>query len=211
MILLYLNHVFILLLSLLLSLFHFIVFLPPFLFPSSLFINFSLSHYLNVPHPPLSYLFFLLVFLYSPSCHICPFPSLLPTFLPLPFLLITFHSLPPTFLSFTLSLPLLLLQVRLLYCSLEEAELVFRAAWAAGQAGPSHMWFAVGPALSGLGLEGLPKALFAIRPQGWRDEPRRYEQSIRPLIFKGSLTIITGNHLRPFKILIWRFFFNFHG
>uniref|UniRef100_A0A3P8WIN9 Glutamate receptor n=1 Tax=Cynoglossus semilaevis TaxID=244447 RepID=A0A3P8WIN9_CYNSE len=63
--------------------------------------------------------------------------------------------------------------VRLLYCSLEEAELIFRAAWASGQAGPSHMWFAVGPALSGLGLEGLPKALFAIRPQGWRDEPRR--------------------------------------
>uniref|UniRef100_A0A087XPM8 Glutamate receptor n=1 Tax=Poecilia formosa TaxID=48698 RepID=A0A087XPM8_POEFO len=64
-------------------------------------------------------------------------------------------------------------QVRLLYSSLEEAELIFRAAWAAGQAGPSHMWFVVGPALSGLGLEGLPKALFAIRPQGWRDEPRR--------------------------------------
>ncbi|XP_061616003.1 glutamate receptor ionotropic, NMDA 2D [Phyllopteryx taeniolatus] len=64
-------------------------------------------------------------------------------------------------------------QVRLLYCSLEEAELVFLAAWASGQAGPSHMWFVVGPALSGLGLEGLPKALFAIRPQGWRDEPRR--------------------------------------
>ncbi|KAF3834174.1 hypothetical protein F7725_025378 [Dissostichus mawsoni] len=63
--------------------------------------------------------------------------------------------------------------VRLLYCSLEEAELIFQAALAAGQAGPSHMWFAVGPALSGLGLEGLPKALFAIRPQGWRDEPRR--------------------------------------
>lgn len=65
------------------------------------------------------------------------------------------------------------LQVRLLYCSLEEAEVIFRAAWAAGQAGPSYMWFAVGPALSGLGLEGLPKVLFAIRPQGWRDEPRR--------------------------------------
>ncbi|XP_037650007.1 glutamate receptor ionotropic, NMDA 2D isoform X1 [Sebastes umbrosus] len=64
-------------------------------------------------------------------------------------------------------------QVRLLYCSLEEAALVFKAALAAGQAGPSHMWFAVGPALSGLGLEGLPKALFAIRPQGWRDEARR--------------------------------------
>ncbi|KAM6967696.1 uncharacterized protein grin2db [Aplochiton taeniatus] len=64
-------------------------------------------------------------------------------------------------------------QVRLLYCSQEEADLVFRAAWAAGQAGASHMWFAVGPALSGLGLEGLPRALFAVRPQGWRDDPRR--------------------------------------
>lgn len=65
------------------------------------------------------------------------------------------------------------LQVRLLYCSQEEAELVFKAAWAAGQAGASHMWFAVGPALSGLGTESLPRALFAVRPQGWRDEPRR--------------------------------------
>ncbi|TMS10893.1 Glutamate receptor ionotropic, NMDA 2D [Larimichthys crocea] len=35
------------------------------------------------------------------------------------------------------------------------------------------MWFAVGPALSGLGMESLPRALFAVRPQGWRDEPRR--------------------------------------
>lgn len=50
---------------------------------------------------------------------------------------------------------------------------MFRAAWASGQADPSHMWFAVGPALSGLGVEGLPKAIFAVRPQGWRDEPRR--------------------------------------
>ncbi|KAI4811110.1 hypothetical protein KUCAC02_014030, partial [Chaenocephalus aceratus] len=64
-------------------------------------------------------------------------------------------------------------QVRLLYCSQEEAELVFKAAWAAGQAGASHMWFAVGPALSGLSMESLPRAVFAVRPQGWRDEPRR--------------------------------------
>ncbi|KAL4624851.1 glutamate receptor ionotropic, NMDA 2D-like [Arapaima gigas] len=64
-------------------------------------------------------------------------------------------------------------QVRLLYCSQEEAELVFKAAWASGQAGPSHMWFPVGPALAGLGLEGLPKAILTVRPQGWRDEPRR--------------------------------------
>ncbi|TSO05418.1 Glutamate receptor ionotropic, NMDA 2D [Bagarius yarrelli] len=64
-------------------------------------------------------------------------------------------------------------QVRLLYCSHEEAEQIFRAAWLSGQATPSHMWFAVGPALSGLGVDGLPKALFTVRPQGWRDEPRR--------------------------------------
>uniref|UniRef100_G3P917 Glutamate receptor n=1 Tax=Gasterosteus aculeatus aculeatus TaxID=481459 RepID=G3P917_GASAC len=64
-------------------------------------------------------------------------------------------------------------QVRLLYCSQEEAELVFQAAWAAGQAGASHMWFAVGPALSGLSMDSLPRAVFAVRPQGWRDEPRR--------------------------------------
>uniref|UniRef100_A0A4W4FNN5 Glutamate receptor n=1 Tax=Electrophorus electricus TaxID=8005 RepID=A0A4W4FNN5_ELEEL len=63
--------------------------------------------------------------------------------------------------------------VRLLYCSQEEAEQVFHAAWAAGQAGASHMWFAVGPALSELGLNGLPSRLFAVRPQGWRDEARR--------------------------------------
>uniref|UniRef100_W5L9F6 Glutamate receptor n=1 Tax=Astyanax mexicanus TaxID=7994 RepID=W5L9F6_ASTMX len=63
--------------------------------------------------------------------------------------------------------------VRLLYCSQEEAEQVFHAAWAAGLAGPSHIWFAVGPALSELGLSGLPNRLFAVRPQGWRDEPRR--------------------------------------
>ncbi|KAK3551247.1 hypothetical protein QTP70_013986, partial [Hemibagrus guttatus] len=65
------------------------------------------------------------------------------------------------------------LEVRLLYCSQEEAEQVFHAAWAAGQAGASHMWFAVGPALSELGVNGLPSRLFAVRPQGWRDEPRK--------------------------------------
>ncbi|XP_059423562.1 glutamate receptor ionotropic, NMDA 2D [Carassius carassius] len=64
-------------------------------------------------------------------------------------------------------------QVRLLYCSQEEAEQVFHAAWAAGQASASHIWFVVGPALSELGLTGLPSRLFAVRPQGWRDEPRR--------------------------------------
>ncbi|KAF5904468.1 glutamate receptor ionotropic, NMDA 2D-like, partial [Clarias magur] len=64
-------------------------------------------------------------------------------------------------------------QVRLLYCSQEEAEQVFHAAWAAGQAGASHMWFAVGPALSELGVNGLPTRLFAVRPQGWRDEARK--------------------------------------
>lgn len=111
------------------------------------------------------------------------YPSFLLSFLfPALFSINYLPPSPSTSCLLTLTLPLLLLQVRLLYCSLEEAELVFRAAWAAGQAGPSHMWFAVGPALSGLGLEGLPKALFAIRPQGWRDEPRRYEQFLQPSV-----------------------------
>lgn len=143
------------------------------------------------PSPPPLYLAFWLIspslFWYSTifSFHSCTLPP--PTSVPLSFLsfstftcllclqLITprFPLLTPVYLLSPSPLLLLHLQVRLLYCSLEEAELVFRAAWAAGQAGPSHMWFAVGPALSGLGLEGLPKVLFAIRPQGWRDEPRR--------------------------------------
>ncbi len=144
------------------------------------------------------------------SCSIPPFyPSILSPVLPVnfhfsvtfpSFILITSHNLPPTIHPLTLFLPLLLLlQVRLLYCSLEEAELVFRAAWASGQAGPSHMWFAVGPALSGLGLEGLPKALFAIRPQGWRDEPRRYEHffCMQSSCLKGLTTCKTCDTLCP--------------
>uniref|UniRef100_A0A8C4TH49 Glutamate receptor n=1 Tax=Erpetoichthys calabaricus TaxID=27687 RepID=A0A8C4TH49_ERPCA len=67
-------------------------------------------------------------------------------------------------------------QVRLLYCSKEEADIVFRAAKGAGLAGPSYIWFAVGPSLSGLEYlapELLPLSLFVVRPAGWRDDVRR--------------------------------------
>ncbi|MGH0171909.1 UNVERIFIED_CONTAM: hypothetical protein FKN15_075042 [Acipenser sinensis] len=67
-------------------------------------------------------------------------------------------------------------QVRLLYCSREEAESVFRAARGAGLAGPSHIWFAVGPSLSSLETlppDSLPLSLFVVRPAGWRDDVRR--------------------------------------
>ncbi|NXQ32888.1 NMDE4 protein, partial [Alaudala cheleensis] len=40
-------------------------------------------------------------------------------------------------------------QIRLLYCSRDEAEAVFRAARAAGLAGPGYVWFLVGTGLAG--------------------------------------------------------------
>lgn len=63
------------------------------------------------------------------------------------------------------------------------------------------MWFAVGPALSGLGLEGLPKALFAIRPQGWRDEPRRYEPGISNI--RGSQAVGASNRASAGSRNLW--------
>ncbi|NWZ30259.1 NMDE4 protein, partial [Asarcornis scutulata] len=46
-------------------------------------------------------------------------------------------------------------QIRLLYCSREEAEAVFRAAREAGLAGPGYVWFVVGSNLGG--SEELPQ------------------------------------------------------
>ncbi|NXO94246.1 NMDE4 protein, partial [Certhia brachydactyla] len=46
-------------------------------------------------------------------------------------------------------------QIRLLYCSRDEAEAVFRAAAEAGLAGPGYVWFVVGPNLGG--EEQLPR------------------------------------------------------
>ncbi|NXS42521.1 NMDE4 protein, partial [Balaeniceps rex] len=40
-------------------------------------------------------------------------------------------------------------QIRLLYCSREEAEAIFRAAREAGLAGPGYIWFVVGTNLGG--------------------------------------------------------------
>ncbi|NXP80699.1 NMDE4 protein, partial [Ramphastos sulfuratus] len=45
-------------------------------------------------------------------------------------------------------------QIRLLYCSREEAEAIFRAARQAGLAGPGYVWFVVGTNLGG--SEELP-------------------------------------------------------
>lgn len=142
----------------------------------------TLSHQLAdvFPLPPPAS-FFIWPLRFNPPCilfqlYLSPIPCLtfcLSPHLPSPpYLTSVYVCVCPPSSLFPPCLPTVL-QVRLLYCSQEEAELVFRAAWAAGQAGASHMWFAVGPALSGLGMESLPQALFAVRPQGWRDEPRR--------------------------------------
>ncbi|NXS62224.1 NMDE4 protein, partial [Brachypteracias leptosomus] len=42
-------------------------------------------------------------------------------------------------------------QIRLLYCSRDEAEAIFRAAREAGLAGPGYVWFVVGSTLAGGG------------------------------------------------------------
>lgn len=63
-------------------------------------------------------------------------------------------------------------RVRLLYCSADEIQRVFRAARAAGLAGPGYVWFSVG---AGLGADGAavtddaPAGLFAVLAAAWRD------------------------------------------
>ncbi|GCB86539.1 hypothetical protein scyTo_0027292, partial [Scyliorhinus torazame] len=69
-------------------------------------------------------------------------------------------------------------QVRLLYCSEDEAAALFQAAREAGLTGPGHVWFLVGPGLA-TGPGGLsplrapppdfPLGSFAIVWAGWRN------------------------------------------
>ncbi|XP_067837495.1 glutamate receptor ionotropic, NMDA 2D-like, partial [Heptranchias perlo] len=74
-------------------------------------------------------------------------------------------------------------QVRLLYCSQEEAAIVFRAAREAGLTGPGHVWFLVGaglalgpggassssPSSSSSSSRDLPPGSFAVLWSGWRN------------------------------------------
>uniref|UniRef100_K7FTV4 Glutamate receptor n=1 Tax=Pelodiscus sinensis TaxID=13735 RepID=K7FTV4_PELSI len=93
-------------------------------------------------------------------------------------------------------------QIRLLYCSREEAEAVFRAARDAGLTGPGYIWFMVGTNLAGatgdpcpdppaLLLPGgrpehLPVGLFTVLSAGWRDDLHHRVQNGVAIIAKGA-------------------------
>nr|XP_025039749.1 glutamate receptor ionotropic, NMDA 2D [Pelodiscus sinensis] len=91
-------------------------------------------------------------------------------------------------------------QIRLLYCSREEAEAVFRAARDAGLTGPGYIWFMVGSQLAGAtgdpcpdppalllpGGSDLPVGLFTVLSAGWRDDLHHRVQNGVAIIAKGA-------------------------
>ncbi|XP_029440303.1 glutamate receptor ionotropic, NMDA 2D [Rhinatrema bivittatum] len=79
-------------------------------------------------------------------------------------------------------------QVRLLYCSREEADGVFRAAREAGLTGPGYIWFMVGTNLGGTSYmpENLPVGLFTVLSAGWKDDLLRRVQNGVAIIAKGA-------------------------
>ncbi|XP_006277709.4 glutamate receptor ionotropic, NMDA 2D isoform X1 [Alligator mississippiensis] len=79
-------------------------------------------------------------------------------------------------------------QIRLLYCSREEAESIFRAAREAGLTGPGYIWFLVGTNLGGTDYlpEHLPVGLFTVLSAGWRDDLHRRVHNGVAIIAKGA-------------------------
>ncbi|OCT70963.1 hypothetical protein XELAEV_18037877mg [Xenopus laevis] len=79
-------------------------------------------------------------------------------------------------------------QVRLLYCSREEADGVFKAAREAGLTGPGYIWFMVGTNLGGTDYmpEHLPVGLFTVLSAGWKDDLHHRVQNGVSIIAKGA-------------------------
>ncbi|XP_050784162.1 glutamate receptor ionotropic, NMDA 2D [Gopherus flavomarginatus] len=79
-------------------------------------------------------------------------------------------------------------QIRLLYCSREEAESIFQAARDAGLTGPGYIWFMVGTNLGGTDYmpEHLPVGLFTVLSAGWRDDLHHRVQNGVAIIAKGA-------------------------
>lgn len=79
-------------------------------------------------------------------------------------------------------------QVRLLYCSKDEADGVFKAAREAGLTGPGYIWFMVGTNLGGTDYmpEHLPVGLFTVLSAGWKDDILRRVQNGVAIIAKGA-------------------------
>lgn len=83
-------------------------------------------------------------------------------------------------------------QIRLLYCSREEAEAVFRAAREAGLAGPGYVWFVVGSNLGGSEElpEDVPAGLFAVLSAGWRDDLQHRVRNGVAIVAKGAEALL---------------------
>ncbi|XP_035170136.1 glutamate receptor ionotropic, NMDA 2D-like [Oxyura jamaicensis] len=83
-------------------------------------------------------------------------------------------------------------QIRLLYCSREEAEAIFRAAREAGLAGPGYIWFVVGTNLGGSEElpEDLPAGLFAVLSSGWRDDLQHRVRNGVAIVAKGAEALL---------------------
>ncbi|XP_055663613.1 glutamate receptor ionotropic, NMDA 2D [Falco peregrinus] len=83
-------------------------------------------------------------------------------------------------------------QIRLLYCSREEAEAIFRAAREAGLAGPGYIWFVVGTNLGGSDQlpEHLPAGLFAVLSAGWRDDLQHRVHNGVAIVAKGAEALL---------------------
>ncbi|XP_067882753.1 glutamate receptor ionotropic, NMDA 2D-like, partial [Heterodontus francisci] len=96
-------------------------------------------------------------------------------------------------------------QVRLLYCSEEEAPAVFKAAWEAGLTGPGHVWFLVGSGLAA-GPGGvsplsspdlLPLGSFAVVWDGWRNHLNQRVRDGVGIIARGAQALQRQAGLRP--------------
>uniref|UniRef100_A0A8C3Y728 Glutamate receptor ionotropic, NMDA 2C n=1 Tax=Catharus ustulatus TaxID=91951 RepID=A0A8C3Y728_CATUS len=83
-------------------------------------------------------------------------------------------------------------QIRLLYCSRDEAEAVFRAARDAGLAGPGYVWFVVGTNLGGSEQlpEHAPAGLFAVLSAGWRDDLQHRVRNGVAIVAKGAEALL---------------------
>ncbi|KAK2088837.1 Glutamate receptor ionotropic, NMDA 2D [Saguinus oedipus] len=101
-------------------------------------------------------------------------------------------------------------QIRLLFCSREEAEPVFRAAEEAGLTGSGYVWFMVGPQLAGGGGSGapgeppllpggapLPAGLFAVRSAGWRDDLARRVAAGVAVVARGAQALLRDYGFLP--------------
>uniref|UniRef100_A0A672U8D7 Glutamate receptor n=1 Tax=Strigops habroptila TaxID=2489341 RepID=A0A672U8D7_STRHB len=83
-------------------------------------------------------------------------------------------------------------QIRLLYCSRDEAETIFHAAHDVGLTGPGYIWFLVGTNLAGSSQlpEHVPLGLFEVLSAGWRDDLQHRLHNGVAIVAKGAEALL---------------------